>query len=212
MANIEISSTRSRRDFIKGALLTAAALTLGESPVLAEKFDGLPFENGKYQTFPRSEVSIDGTEIPVLHLIDIGTLGPDVDTIFGIDFQGNIPTGALVIHEPEGEITETRVVGIKRVGLETIQFKPALGGDRFDVYQISKYGGDEALDEMARKHAMSTAREHQKVIYVGDLDGFEKQWGVGEAEFLARIIRAQRPELETPMIVKSDFVQDPRVY
>src|SRR3989339_42040 len=91
-----------------------------------------PYEKGKYQTFPRQ---VDGTERRVsLQLIDLGTLGPDVDTIFGIDFEGNIPTGALIIHMPSGPVLETRVVGVKRVDLETVQFRPALGGDRFDIH------------------------------------------------------------------------------
>ena len=204
--------TINRRNLLRVAGLAVAGLAAGELPVLAENSREFPWENGKYQTFPRSEVSIGGIEIPVLHKIDIGTLGLDVDAIFGIDFQGDIPTGALVIHMPEGKVEETRVVGIKRVDLETVQFQKALGGDRFDVYRISKFGGNEALDEMARKHAMATAREHQKVVYVGDLGRFEKEWGAKEAEFLTRIIRAQRPELDTPKIVRPDFVQEPRIY
>lgn len=208
--------TLSRRNLLKGAGLSAGLAVVGlasrELPVLAENSKEFPWENGEYQTFPRSEVAFGGIEIPVLHKIDIGTLGPDVDAIFGIDFQGDIPTGALVIHMPEGKVEETRVVGIKRTSVETVQFKPALGGDRFDVYQISKFGGNEALDEMARKHGMATAREHQKVVYVGDLGRFEKEWGAKEAEFLTRIIRAQRPEPGIPRIAKPDFVQDPRVY
>jgi len=204
--------TLSRRNLLAVAGMSLVGLAARELPVSAENSKEFPWVNGKYQTFPRSEVSFGGIEIPVLHKIDIGTLGPDVDAIFGIDFQGDIPTGALVLHMPEGKVEETRVVGIKRVDLETVQFQKALGGDRFDVYQISKYGGDEALDEMARKHGMATAREHQKVVYVGDLGRFEKEWGKNEAEFLTKIIRAQRPELDTPKIVRPDFVQEPRVY
>lgn len=208
MANKELS----RRNFLAGAGLAVAGLALRELPVSAEVSKVFPFENGKYQTFPRSIIDFNGAEIHVLHFIDIGTLGPDVDTLFGIDFQGDIPTGALVIHSPTGKVEETRVVGIKRADVETVQFKPALGGDRFDIYQISKFGGDTALDEMARKHAKATAREHQKVVYIGDLGLFEKQYGKNEAGFLSAIIRAQRPELETPRIVRPDFVQEPRVY
>lgn len=189
--------------------LTAGVFALGgglEWPshlVEAAGEKGLPFTNGKYQTFPRSEVKVppvfvrpgllNERTLPVLHLIDIGTLGPDVDTIVGIDFPGDLPTGALEIHRPDGEVKETRVVFIKRVDLETVQLEGALGGDRFDVLQISEFGGDKALDEMARKHAKNTARKHQKVVYLGDLGLFEKQWGANEKEFLSRIIRAQRP-------------------
>lgn len=152
---------------------------------------GLPWVNGKYQTFPRLVDAMGN--IAVLQQIDLGTLGPDADTIFGLDFEGDIPTGALVVHRPAGEVLETRVVGIKRVDLETVQFRGAIGGDRFDVYQISKFGGDDALDRMARLHAQNTARAHQKVVYIGDLGLFQRQWGANEQEFLHAIIRAQRP-------------------
>ncbi len=151
----------------------------------------LSFADGKYQTFPR-QVDRDGCL--TRQLIDLGTLGPDVDTIFGIDFVGDIQTGALVIYQPDGKVSETRVVGIKRADLETIQLQPALGGDRFDVYRLSEHGGDPALDRMARLHATNTAHTHQKVIYIGDLGAFETQWGQKEKPFLNSIIRAQRPE------------------
>lgn len=201
-----------RRDFLKkmGAGVAGLALGMTELPRAAEAA-GLPYENGKYQTFPRSFVKLGSIELPVYLNIDIGTLGPDVDTIFGIDFPGDIETGALVIHQPTGKVTETRVVGIKRVDLETVQFEDALGGDRFDVYKISEFGGDSALDDMARKHAVNTAREHQKVVYIGDLGLFEKQWGGNEKDFLTTIIRAQRPGRIDLGIQEPDFV-NPRTY
>lgn len=151
----------------------------------------LSFADGKYQTFPR-QVDRDGCL--TRQLIDLGTLGPDVDTIFGIDFAGDIKTGAFVIYQPDGKVSETRVVGIKRADLETIQLQPALGGDRFDVYRLSEHGGDPALNRMAILHAINTARTHQKVIYVGDIGLFENEYGKNEREFLNSIIRAQRPE------------------
>lgn len=203
-----------RRDILKGAGAAAvAALISHETPAAAESAEGknLPWENGKYQTFPGQYVEIRSKRYPVLQEIDLGTLGPDVDTIFGMDFQGDIPTNALVIHMPEGKVLETRVVGIKRVDLETVQLKDVLRGDRFDVYQISQYGGDKALDEMARLHAANTARKHQKVIYVGDLGLFQEQWGKQEKPLLQRIIRAQRPGIPELGIQEPDFV-NPRKF
>lgn len=164
----------------------------------------VPWENGKYQTFPRH---VDEAEnIISMNLIDLGTLGPDVDTIFGIDFRGRLSTGALVVHMPaSGNVLETRVVGIKRTDLETVQFRPALGGDRFDIFRVSEHGGDAVLDAMARLHAQNTAREHQLVIYIGDLGLFERQWP-NERPFLNSIIRAQRPEMPNLGIIRPDFV------
>lgn len=202
----------NRRGFLKGAgLLGAGAVFSGQGlrgPEAALfKEAGLPFTNGKYQTFPRQVLEMNSVEVPVMQLIDLGTLGPDVDTIFGLDFVGDVPTGALEIFKPTtGKIEETRVVGIKRVDLETVQFAHALGGDRFDVYQMSKYGGDKALDAMARKHAQNTARLHQKVVYIGDLGLFEKQWGKNELPLLNGIIRAQRPGNASLNIPEPDFV------
>ncbi|MFH0937301.1 MAG: hypothetical protein V1808_03325 [Candidatus Daviesbacteria bacterium] len=188
------------------AILVAKELEGLALPEIAEAAN-LPWGNGKYQTFPRQ---VDEWEnIISFNLIDLGTLGPDVDTIFGLDFKGDIPTGALVLHQPSAEVLETRVVGIKRTNLETVQFRPAIGGDRFDVYRISEYGGDVALDAMARLHAQNTARQHQKVVYIGDLGLFEKQWGTNEKGFLDKIIRAQRPSLAG--IIEPDFV-NPRTY
>src|SRR3990167_7331059 len=90
----------------------------------------LPYANGKYQTFPRLEVTIGGKKEQVVQDIDLGTLGPNVDTVFGLDFQGDIPTEALVVYQPSGKVEETRVIGIKRTDVETAQFNDALGGDQ----------------------------------------------------------------------------------
>lgn len=179
----------------------------------AESVNLPTFEKGKYQTFPRI-VTTDNNQY-LLQEIDLGTLGPDpdVDTIFGIDFLGNLSTGAQVVSCPEsGQVLETRVVGIKRTSLETVQFQPALGGDRFDMQKASLLqGGDKNLDSIARLHAQQTARKHQKVVYVGDLGLFEEQWGKNEKEFLNKIIRAQRPGKQELGIVESNFV-NPREY
>lgn len=186
-----------------------------------------PWEVGKYQTFPRI-VTVDENGKPKLdargsmrlglQLIDLGTLGPDVDTIFGIDFPGELRTGALVISRPPAGMTaeETRVVGIKRVDLETVQFQPALGGDRFDLFRISEAvariapGQDpnQFLDAGARWHASNTARRHQLVVYIGDLGKFQMDWP-NEAQFLNSIIRAQRPSRVG--IPEPDFV-NPRTF
>lgn len=171
----------------------------------------VPFEKGKYQTFPRSVITENGVRKPVYHEIDLGTLGPDVDTIFGIDFSGDIPTGALVIHQPAGEVKETRVVAIKRTDVETVQFTDALGGDRFDMQKISDFGGDPALDAMARLHAQNTARQHQKVVYIGDLGLFIKQFGPQEQPLLNAIIRAMRPGRPDIGIQEPNFV-NPRQF
>ncbi len=187
-----------------GALLVGAAFG-GE---LAKKAEAAAtsFQDGKYQTFPRLHVGLNGQEVPVFQDIDLGTLGPDVDTIFGLDFLGDIPTKSPAIYQPTGQVLETRVVGIKRTDLETVQFKNVLGGDRFDVYKISDHGGDPALDQMARLHAQNTARAHQKVIYIGDLGLFQQQWGGGERVLLNTIIKAQRPGKPDLGIQEPDFV------
>lgn len=208
----------TRRDFLRGAFFGALGAevvkNLGwpEHLAVAAEDCGLPFEYGKYETFPGLKTQ--SGEV-VLQYPDVGTLGPDTDSIVGFDFQGDIQTGALIIHKPEGEVLETRVICIKRTDLETVQFNEVLRGDRFDVYQISKYGGNKALDEMARLHAKNTAREHQKVVYLGDLGLFQRQYGQQEKAFLNRIIRAQRaqkpgllPDLGIP---ESNFV-NPRTF
>jgi len=224
----------TRREVLKilgaGVAGITAASMLPEHLRSAEAAEGLPpFEKGKYQTFPRfvSQTYYSNrarrmrTETLHLQYIDIGTLGPDVDVIVGVDFPGNIPTEALEIYRPPAnqQIEETRVVFIKRApsedgsgtGLETVQLHAALGGDRFDIQKISDYGGDEALDAMARFHAQNTARRHQKVIYLGDLGAFENQWGQGERELLTGIIRAQRPGRPDLGIPESNFAY-PREY
>lgn len=225
--------TMTRREVLKAAGCGVLGALTNPQEFVVPKEDALnlPWENGKYQTFPRQAVVLPKALLgqfgmcqadqltsfsrgdenftwPVKQLIDLGTLGPDVDTIAGIDFQGDIPTNALVIYQPDGEVIETRVVFIKRADLETVQLQPALGGDRFDVYKMSEYGGDQALDAMARKHAENTAREHQKVIYLGDLGLFQKQWGEGEKPLLNAIIRAQRPDKPELGIMAPDFVQE----
>lgn len=208
----------TRRDLFTGLLRRAPeAATVAvfvslwpEHLTKAAEAAGLPFQNGKYQTHPRLEGE---DRKRVLSLIDVGTLGPDTDTLVGVDLEGDIPTGALEIYRPRrGERPEeTRVVFIKRTDLETVQLQPALGGDRFDIYQISRYGGDRVLDRMARLHAENTARRHQKVIYLGDLGLFEEQWGTGELSLLHALIRAQRPGRLDLGIPEPDFV-NPRRY
>lgn len=198
----------SRRGFFAGGVAAAVTILAAESLKKAEASTNLPFDHGKYQTFPRLETEGRGR---VLQFIDIGTLGPDVDTIVGVDFLGDIPTGALAVHQPASAVLETRVVFIKRIDLETVQLQGALGGDRFDVYRISEFGGDQALDEMARLHAANTAREHQKVVYLGDLGLFETQFGAQETQLLNRIIRAQRPGRPDLGISEPNFV-NPRTF
>lgn len=153
----------------------------------------LPWANGKYETFPRI-VLPEQPEGSVLQMPDIGTLGPDVDTIFGIDFSGLLKTGATVVSFPEdGVVTETRVVGIKRTDVDYVQFQPCLGGDKFDLYKAGDFGNDHNLDIMAQKHAFRSAHTHQMVVYIGDLGMFEEQWGAQEQELLKGMIRAQTP-------------------
>jgi hypothetical protein len=209
----------NRRDFIKevGGAAAAGVVLVGGIHIPKEfaaqpEAENLPWANGKYQTFPYQFVENMGMRIPVFQDIDLGTLGPDVDTIFGLDFQGDIPTGAKIISQPPtGRAEVTRVVGIKRTDLETVQFGRVLGGDRFDVYQISKFGGKDALDAMARKHAQNTAHTHTKVVFIGDLGLFQTQWGAKEQQFLSTIIRAQRPGRPDLGIPDSNFV-NPRLY
>jgi len=163
----------------------------------------LPWNNGKYQTFPRIETT-DGH--PILQDIDLGTLGPDVDTIFAIDFPGNLQTNAQVIHMPaDGVVTETRVVGIKRTDIQYLQFKGALGGDRFDTYKISDFGGNAALDLMALQHAEYTGRLHQKVVELHDLGDLEANYP--KEPILKLIIKAQEPVFPNTGIQTPDFVE-----
>jgi len=218
-----MSKEINRREFLRMAPLLAIGARARLTPEglegeleKAETEQLLPWENGKYQTFPRSFVEIPENRLgaeevniikaPVYYDIDIGTLGPDVDTIVGVDFAGDIPTGALEIYRSEDEVRETRVVFIKRADVETVQITGALGGDRFDIYQISEHGGDTALDTIARRHATNTARQHQKVVYLGDLGLFEKEWGEKEESLLNRIIKAQRPAKPKLVIREPDFV------
>lgn len=193
-----------RRAAIKGA--GAAVLALMANGVMlpeAASAAGIPWSNGMYQTFP--ELWAGNTQIE--QFIDLGRLGLDVDRMFGFDFLGNIPTGAEVIYEPKNGIaTETRVVGLIRTDLETVQFRAVTRGDRFDMYRVSDYGNDAFLDQIARLHAQNTAHTHQKVVFIGDLGRFEREWGTGETELLNRIIWAQRPGMPEIGIQESNFV------
>lgn len=222
-----MASTQEHERVSRRQVLRTAAGTLGGVAGLAAlrglfpeaaaanvtKKDTLRWVDGKYQTYPRSVMAANPTvEGTILHEIDLGTLGPDVDTIAGIDFPGDIPTNATVLHMPEnGVVEETRVVFIKRTDLTDVQLAPALGGDRFDIHKIADHGGDEALDAIARKHAQQSARLHQKVVYIGDLGLFEQQWGQQEAVLLRSMIRAQRPTLDSLGIPRPDFV-NPRKF
>lgn len=195
----------NRRQFIEAGAFAGAAAIFAGWPEVAKNAEaaGLPFEQGKYQTFPRIRVN----GILATQDIDLGTLGPDVDTIAGLDFLGDIKTGALVVSRPaDGKVLETRVVFIKRIDLETVQINGAIGGDRFDMHKVSEFGiNDAALDNIARLHATNTAHTHQKVVYLGDLGLFEKQWGTNEKTLLNRIIRAQRPGMPGIGIPDSNF-------
>lgn len=193
----------NRRLFIEGGLAAAVAtVVLASLPEIA-RAAGLPFEQGKYQTFPGLWLN----DQPVLQDIDLGTLGPDVDTLAGMDFAGDIPTGALVVSNPaDGVVKETRVVFLKRIDLDYVQINKALRGDRFDMHKVSEFGIDNgALDAMARLHAKNTAHTHQKVVYLGDLGLFEKTYGAQEQPLLKRIIRAQRPGVPAAGIPDSNF-------
>jgi len=153
----------------------------------------LPWNNSKHQEFARPIIA-GQPEGSVLQLIDAGTLGPDVDTIFGIDFPGLLKTGATVVSFPEdGVVTETRVVGIKRTDLDYVQFQPSLGGDIFELYKVKDFGNDHNLDIMAQENAFRSAHTHQMVVYIGDLGKFQDQWGAQEQELLKGMIRAETP-------------------
>lgn len=165
-----------------------------------------PWEAGRMQTYPEIELE-DGSH--AYQNVDIGTIGPDVDHIFGFDFKGNIPTGALEIYTPSGRIDETRVIGAIRTDLLVVQFRRVRRGDSFQVYRVSDYGGDAALDKDAREHAANSARTHQKVIYIGDLGLFERQYGPQEIPLLSTIIRAQYPPREDLKIGVPNFVKPP---
>ncbi len=167
-----------------------------------------PWEAGKFQTFSEIELP-DGNH--AFQNVDIGTLGPDVDVIWAFDFRGDIPTGALTVHAPNGPTVETRVIGIKRTDLTYVQFRRVLRGDAFHVRKISDYGGDPALDADARAHASNSAHEHQKVVYIGDLGLFQRQYGSQEMTLLRTMIRAQHPPREDLGIGIPNFVSPPTV-
>lgn len=148
----------------------------------------VPFEHGKYQTYPRLD---DEQEH---HLIDVAPLGPDVDKIVALDFRGSIRTGALLIHRAEGTATESRVVMNIRPGtLKYVQFQSAIGGESWDLYKITEHGGNPLLDRICKFLAEKTARPWQDVYYLGDLGLFEIEWGHQEQELLNRMIRTQMP-------------------
>lgn len=196
----------NRRQFIEGGAVVAVATILAGAPEWTRKAEAaglLPFEQGKRQIFPRLKFR---GEL-VTQDIDIGTLGPDVDTVVRMDFLGDLPTGALVVSRPtNGQVLETTVVFLKRADFDYIQIRDAIGGDMFDMHKVSEWGIDApALDARARLHAKNTAHTHQKVVYLGDLGLFQKQWGIGEKQLLTRIIRAQRPGNSAIGIQESNF-------
>lgn len=215
----EIAQYRNgRRNFLETAAKKSAGVAVGAvglEMLVARSLEaggGLPpFEQGKFQTFP-GLVMVDGAvERPILQQIDVGKLGPDVDTLFGIDFPGNIPTGAEVVYQPAdaAHITETRVVGLIRTDLDTVQFANALRGDLFFIHKASDYMDNAALDQLGKDHAIKTARTHQKVVYVHDLGLLEKQFGDKERPLLNRIIRAQLPARPDIGIQPPNFVNHP---
>lgn len=111
-----------------------------------------------------------------------------------------------MVHAAEGPVLETRVVFLKRTDVDYVQIHDAIGGDRFDMHKVSEYGIDNsALDNIARLHAKNTAHKHQKVVYIGDIGAFEKQFGAQERPLLNRIIRAQRPAMPEIGIPESNF-------
>ncbi len=155
-----------------------------------------PWDAVKYQTFPRDVmIDKDGNMQPVLHMIDIGSLGDDVDDVVSVDIPGDIQTNALVVgRPPAGQSTlETRVTLNRRKSVKYLQTQPVLSGDVWNILQISRFGGDTALDAAARNHAVNSLHDHQKGVYIGDVGLFEQQWGDVEQVLLRALIRAQRP-------------------
>lgn len=198
-AGVGLVSTLDIPDLAHAGQTFPPTVTSTETPesAQAQQAASVPWANGKYQTFPRHYLrESDADYRALVQRPDIGTLGPDVDTIFGMDFYGELATDATVVYRPQGTALETRVVGIKRTDLSYVQFNDVLGGDQFDIYQVSKFGGDPTLDAMARAHAKNSAHDHQLVVYLGDLGLFQTQWGATkpkERDFLRTIIRAQVP-------------------
>lgn len=212
--------TMSRRGFLRGAGLKTAevAAAVAGVAVATQAFGpegakfaqmaeaaGVPWNNGMYETFQRVEGGRYKT-------VDVGSLGPDVDQIIALDFEGDIPTGAHAVYAPEdpGDIRETRVVLLRRADINAIQFDTPLGGDKFDVFRVSEFGGDETLQAMGLAHAENTARTHQKVVYLGDFGLWQQQWGEGERPLLDRIVATQMPGNADLGIKEPNFVVKPR--
>lgn len=172
---------------------------------------GLPWINGKYQLYSRDFLrEADGRYRSIFHQFDVGTLGPDVDTIVGVDFLGDLPTGFKVISSPPvGEpVIETRVIFVKRTDLSYVQLNDSLSADVWDLWRVSEHGGDAMLGNMLEEHAKRSAHTHQKVVLIGDLGLAQTQWP-NEASFFRTIIRAQvPPRLGIP---ESNFVA-PRAF
>lgn len=203
-------SKMSKRNFLKlvlGGGMAVAAATIPTEWTKIASAEGLPmtpFEQGKILDYPRLFLG----DQPVTQRVDLGTLGPDCDTIFGFDFAGDLKTDATIISRPASgvAVVETRIVGIKRTNLEYVQIEKVLGGDQFIMHKAKEFGiGDAELDAIARLHAKNTAHTHQKVVYIGDLGLFEKEWGAKERALLDRIIWAQRPGNASLGIKESNF-------
>ncbi len=162
------------------------------------------WEDGKFQTHPRGFVD----DVPMLHNIDIGHLGPDVDVIVAIDVPGVVPFGGRKVFEGTNP-TETRFVMIVRTDIDYVQFKNVLGGDEFHLYQISEHGGDEELARQAYCHAVNTARLHQVVYDVQDWGAFLREFGQNEPALIEKIVLCQEPEMPGIGIPSCDFVTGP---
>ena len=162
------------------------------------------WEDGKFQTIPRGFVNDD----PVLHNVDIGHLGPDVDVIVALDVQGIVPFGGRKVFEGPNP-TETRFVIIVRTDVEYVQFRNILGGDEFHIFRISDHGGDEELSRQAYCHAVNTARLHQVVYDVQDWGSFLRQFGANEPALIDKIVLCQEPSMPGIGIPSCDFVTGP---
>ncbi len=209
MQDIYKSVQLSRRDALKLGLGLAGAVTAEFLLKQSVEATGLSWNDGKYQTFPRGFVKVAEQKTPVTFNPDFAPFGPDADTLVGLDFDGDIPTGSPPTYKPSGTVTETRVVALIRANpnLTYVQFQDVLGGDRFDMYKMSDHGGDQALDQIARDHAKFSAHNHQKVIYLGDLSLFMQQYGQNEKPLLSRIISATYPGKPELGIGQSNFAE-----
>jgi hypothetical protein len=200
----------TRRDFFgffrRGTETALAAAVIANWPahlINEAEAAGLRFADGKYQTFPYQETE---TGEKVYQLIDWSPLGPDTDTLFGVDLpEGVFPaTNVPPIYRVQNP-TQERYVFLARNNLQVLQLEPMRGGDRFDMYRADCYGGDRFLDRIARQHAFHSAREHQVVRYLGDIGLFEQQYGQQEQELLRSLIRAQLPPRPDLGIPEPDF-------